>query len=247
MKLELSAVEGLPEVAEGDDLAALIAERAELADGDIVIVAQKIVSKAEGRTVSLSSVSPSPRALQIAAETEKDPRLVELVLGESRSLLRRVPGVLIVETRNGFVCANAGIDSSNVPGEDQVLLLPEDADASARELRAGLARLTGRQLAVIMTDSFGRAWRSGQSDVAIGCAGLNPLLDLRGSTDREGRTLSASLQAVADELAAAADLVRGKADGLPVVLVRGRADLVTEADGNGAVASLRPRERDLFR
>lgn len=247
MSVELFAVAGIPEIAPGADLAATIAERAELSDGDIIVVAQKIVSKSEGRFAAPAEAAPSERAIELAKLTEKDPGLVQLILDESSEVLRARPGVLIVETRHGFVCANAGIDSSNVPGDERVLLLPVDPDASARGLRGALRELTGRSLAVVITDSFGRAWRSGQLDVAIGCAGIDPLLDERGETDREGRELTATIQSVADELAAAADLARGKSSGEPVVVVRGRADLVLEADGPGAKSSIRARTEDLFR
>lgn len=247
MKLEVIAVAGLPELAAGDDLAALIGERCHLQSGDIVVVAQKAISKVEGRSLALDDVTASARAVELAEQTGKDPALVELILRESSEVLRATAGVLVVETRHGFVCANAGIDASNVPGDDRVLLLPEDPDASARKLRKQLRQATGAELAVIITDSFGRAWRSGQADVAIGCAGIDPLLDTRGQRDREGRELTASLQAVADELAAAADLARGKSSGEPVVVVRGRGDLVTSEAGPGAAASLREREADLFR
>ncbi len=247
MKLEVFAVEGLPELRAGDDLAALISSNTELADGDIVVVAQKAVSKVEDRFADPASVTPSPRAIELARQTEKDPAQVELIISESHEVLRAAPGVLIVETLHGFVCANAGIDNSNVPGEDRVLLLPKDPDASARGLRAELQESTGAQLAVIVTDSFGRAWRTGQSDIAIGCAGIDPLLDLRGQNDSNGRELNASIQAVADELAAASDLARSKASGHPVVVIRGRGDLVIAEDGPGAVASLREHAQDLFR
>lgn len=247
MKLSVEAVEGLPEIAPGDDLAALIASDAELSDGDIVVVAQKAVSKAEDRFADPSVVEPSSEALELAKKTAKDPGLVQLILDESKEVLRATEGVLIVETRHGFICANAGIDSSNVPGDGRVLLLPVDPDQSARSLRAELQAATGKRLAVLITDSFGRAWRSGQMDVAIGCAGLEPLIDERGGVDREGREMSATIQAVADELAAASDLARSKASGEPVVVIRGRSDLVISDDGAGAAASLRERTQDLFR
>ena len=244
--LELHAVEDIPEIAAGDSLAGLIAERFTLADGDIVTVAQKVVSKAEGRHASLAGVEPSDHARELAARLDKDPALVELILRESRRVVRD-ERVLIVETNGGLVCANAGIDSSNVgPGGD-VLLLPVDPDASARRLRAGLRDASGRNVAVIVTDSFGRPWRVGQNEVAIGCAGIEPLDDQRGEADRDGRELAATEIAIADELAAAADLAREKANGLPVVIVRGRGDLVIEGDGPGAVALIRAADDDLFR
>jgi coenzyme F420-0:L-glutamate ligase/coenzyme F420-1:gamma-L-glutamate ligase len=248
MTIELLAVAGIPEIEPGDDLAAAICDRYEPAGGDIVVVAQKIVSKAEDRFVSLADVTPTPSAEELAAETAKDPRLVQLILDESNAVLRSREGVLIVETHHGFVCANAGIDASNVPGdEDRVLLLPRDPDKSARELRAGIRERTGASVAVIVSDSFGRAWRTGQLDVAIGCAGIDPVIDLRGEADRDGRELAASIQAVADEIAAAADTARGKSSGEPVVVLRGRSELISLADGPGAVGLLRDRAEDLFR
>lgn len=247
MKLSVEAVEGLPEISPGDDLAGLIASRTELEDGDIVVVAQKAVSKAEGRFADPSTTEPSNDARALAGRTSKDPGLVQLILDESTEVLRATEGVLIVETRHGFICANAGIDSSNVPGDGRVLLLPVDPDRSARSLRSALQAATGKRLAVLITDSFGRAWRSGQLDVAIGCAGIEPLLDERGGADREGREMNATIQAIADELAAASDLARSKTSGEPVVVIRGRSGLVIAGDGPGAVASLRERAQDLFR
>ena len=220
--LELIAVGGLPEVKTGDDLAALIAAAADLADGDIVVIAQKVVSKAEGRRALLDEVEPSDRARELASRLDKDPALVELILRESRRIVRD-ERVLIVETHGGLICANAGIDSSNVGAGGGVLLLPADPDASAGRIRAELSRATGKRLAVLITDSFGRPWRVGQSEVAIGCAGIDPLDDWRGRADRDGRELAATEIAIADQLAAAADLARNKASGVPVVLVRGLA------------------------
>lgn len=247
MKLSVEAVAGLPEISPGDDLAFLIAGSVALADGDIVVVAQKAVSKAEDRFADPSTIHPSSEADDLAKKTGKDPGLVQLILDESVEVLRATEGVLIVETREGFICANAGIDSSNVPGDGRVLLLPIDSDQSARSLRAALQRATGKQLAVLITDSFGRAWRSGQLDIAIGCAGIEPLIDERGRADREDREMNATIQAVADELAAASDLARSKVSGEPVVVIRGRSDLVIPSDGPGAKASLRQRTQDLFR
>ncbi len=197
-------VAGLPEVRAGDELGAMIAAAAELADGDIVVVAQKVVSKAEGRQRRLAEVEPGPRASELAASLGKDPRLVELILAETERIVRS-ERVLIVETRSGLICANAGIDSSNVGGDDEVLLLPADPDASARRLRAEIAVATGRRIAVVVSDSFGRPWRVGQTEVAIGCAGIDPVDDWRGRSDRDGRELAATEIAVADQLAAAAD------------------------------------------
>jgi len=239
-------IEGLPEIGPGDRLGSMIAAAARVAEGDVVVVAQKVVSKAEGRHRLLAEVTPSPEARELAARLGKDPALVELILGESASVIRS-DRVLIVETHGGLVCANAGIDSSNVGPRSDVLLLPEDPDASARRIRAEITEATGVRPAVIVADSFGRPWRVGQAEVAIGCAGLEPLADERGAHDRDGRVLEATVIAVADELAAAADLARGKADGIPAVLIRGRADLVTAADGPGAVALQRERDLDLFR
>ena len=239
-------VEGLPEIGPGDELGPMIAAATELADGDVVVVAQKIVSKAEGRQRSLAGVEPSPQAAELGAALDKDPRLVELILGESDRIVRS-ERVLIVETRSGLVCANAGIDSSNVGGVDEVLLLPDDPDASARVLRAELTAASGRRVGVVVSDSFGRPWRVGQTEVAIGCAGIAPVDDWRGRADRDGRELAATEIAIADQLAAAADLVRDKAAGIPVVLIRGRGDLVTAEDGPGAIALQRAREEDLFR
>jgi coenzyme F420-0:L-glutamate ligase/coenzyme F420-1:gamma-L-glutamate ligase len=250
----LSAVapSGLPEVTRGDDLAALTeqaleADQQDLLEGDVLVIAHKVVSKAEGRIRSLSGVAPGPEALRLAEQVDKDPRAVQLILDESSQVLRAVHGVLICVTRHGFVCANAGIDASNVPGEDAVLLLPVDPDDSARRLRQRLRELTGVAPAILISDSFGRAWRNGQSEVAIGCAGIAPLEDWRGRTDSVGRTLNATWIAVADELAAAADLARAKDSRQPVVVVRGAARYVTVEDGPGAAALIRPEEEDLFR
>ncbi len=242
-ELTVRAVAGLPEVEAGMPVGELIAARAELADGDVVVISQKIVSKAEGRVRRLSSVLPGAEARRLAAVLGREPALVELVLEESAEVLRAERGVLVVETRHGFVCANAGIDSSNLPEPDTVCLLPEDPDASARRIRDEIAA----RVAVVISDSFGRAWRLGQVEVAIGCAGLAPLDDWRGRQDASGRELEATLIAIADEAAAAADLVRGKDSGVPAIVVRGLARFVTAADGPGAAALRRPREDDLFR
>jgi coenzyme F420-0:L-glutamate ligase/coenzyme F420-1:gamma-L-glutamate ligase len=247
VKLEFAAIEGLPEVRAGDAVGELIAAGIEIGAGDVVVVAQKAVSKAEGRVVRLQDVEPGDRAHEIAARVDKDPALVELILAESRSVIRAERGVLVVETASGWICANAGIDASNVPGDDAVTLLPADADASARRIRAEIRDACGAAPAVIVADSFGRPWRVGQTDVAIGCAGLAPLDDWRGRSDRDGRGLGATLIAVIDELAAAADLARGKDSGIPAVLVRGLGRLVTPQDGPGAAALQRPASHDLFR
>ena len=233
----------------GDDLAALVAAAAtdDLRSGDVLVVAQKVVSKAEGRVRRLAAIEPGARALELAADHAKDPRLVQAVLDESAELLRARDGVLVCVTRHGFVCANAGIDRSNSAGDDELILLPEDPDASARGLRAGLEALTGARPAVVVADSFGRAWRLGQTDVAIGAAGIVPLDDWRGRVDAYGRELRVTQIAVADSAAAAADLARTKDSRQPVVLVRGLDRFVTDDDGAGAAALRRPAEQDLFR
>jgi coenzyme F420-0:L-glutamate ligase/coenzyme F420-1:gamma-L-glutamate ligase len=213
----------------------------------VLVVTSKVVSKAEGRLVKLADVVPGDRARELAREPDKDPRLVQVILDESAELIRAHGGVLICETRHGFVCANAGVDASNVPGEDEVVLLPLDPDASARALRAGIADVRGVRPAVLISDSFGRAWRLGQTDVAIGAAGFAVLDDWRGRRDAHGRPLAATVLAVADSVTGAADLARSKDAGEPVVLVRGLDRFVTADDGPGAAALRRPREQDLFR
>jgi len=247
-ELRVFAVECMPEVREGDEVGALIAARAELADGDVVVVSQKIVSKAEGRVRRLAEVTPSERADQLGNELGKEAALVELILSESREVLRAERGVLITETHHGLVCANAGIDSSNLSDDDTVCLLPADPDASARLIRRELeTAMEQSHLGVIVADSFGRAWRLGQAEVAIGCAGLSPLDDWRGREDASGRPLEGTVIAIADEAAAAADLVRDKASGVPAAVVRGLGHHVGAEDGPGAAALRRPREEDLFR
>jgi coenzyme F420-0:L-glutamate ligase/coenzyme F420-1:gamma-L-glutamate ligase len=247
-------VQGLPEITPGFDLAQAVLRALaggpvpeQLAVGDVLVIAHKAISKSEGRIATLADVVPGPQARQLAQELDKDPRQVQVILDESRSVIRAVGGVLITQTRHGFICANSGVDASNVPGDDVVVMLPLDPDASARALRARLLELCGVAPAVVITDSFGRAWRIGQCDVAIGCAGLAPVEDWRGSVDARGRVLNATMIAVADELAAAADLARRKDGDQPVVLVRGAGRHVVEEDGPGAVALIRPREQDLFR
>lgn len=242
-ELRVLPVAGLPEIAPGDRVGELIAARAELTDGDVVGISQKIVSKAEGRVRRLVEVRPGAEACRLAARLGKEPELVELILEESDEVLRAERGVLIVETRHGFVCANAGIDASNLPDEGTVCLLPEDPDASARRIRTEI----GTEVGVVISDSFGRAWRLGQTEVAIGCAGLTPLDDWRGRRDASGRELEATLIAVADEAAAAADLVRDKANGVPVAIIRGLGRFVGAEDGPGAAALRRPPAEDLFR
>ena len=245
-ELRVLPVEGLPEIEEGNRLGELIAARIDLEQGDVVVVSQKVVSKAESRVVQLSEVKPSERAQELAAQLGKEPALVQLVLDECREVIRAERGVLICETRHGLVCANAGVDTSNVP-VGSASLLPLDPDASARQIRAQLTESSGKSVAVVISDSFGRAWRLGQCEVAIGCAGLRPLDDWRGRTDAGGGTLTATLIAIADEAAAAADLVRDKASGVPAAIVQGLERQVTEDDGQGAAALRRPREEDLFR
>ncbi len=244
------ALEGLPEVRAGDEPAALIA--AAMAPGaptaaDVLVVAHKLISKAEGRTRKLTAVTPGERARSLAARLDKDPRHVQVVLDETREVRRADRGVLISVTHHGFVCANAGVDASNAPDDDTVILLPVDPDASARRLRAGLRRRLGIAPAVLITDSFGRAWRHGQCDVAIGCAGLAPLEDWRGLNDARGRKLKATWIAVADELAATADLARSKDSMQPAVLVGGAGRHVTREDGPGVGPLLRGACQDLFR
>ncbi|MEA2441537.1 MAG: coenzyme F420-0:L-glutamate ligase / coenzyme F420:gamma-L-glutamate ligase [Thermoleophilaceae bacterium] len=233
----------------GDDLAAMIAGAAppDLDDGDVLVVAHKVVSKAEGRVRRLPEVEPGERARKLASQQEKDPRAVQVVLDETVSLLRAERGVLICETRHGFVCANAGVDASNAAAADELVLLPLDPDDSARRLRARIGELRGVRPAVIVSDSFGRAWRIGQTDVAIGAAGLQPVEDWAGRRDSVGRELRATAIAVADSMAAAADLARAKDSREPAVLVRGLERVVTQDDGPGAAALRRERDYDLFR
>jgi coenzyme F420-0:L-glutamate ligase / coenzyme F420-1:gamma-L-glutamate ligase len=240
--ISILPVAGLPEVRQGDDLGALIADAAAVEDGDVVVVAQKVVSKAEGRVVRLSELEPSLRARALAGD-ERDPRELEAILREAVRVVRERGPLVIAETRHGFVCASAGVDHSNAPEPGMVVLLPLDPDASARAIREGIRRRTGTTVAVVVSDSFGRPFRHGTTDVAIGVAGLRPLLDLRGTRDRIGTELRTTQIAVADELAAAADLVRGKADGVPVVVVRGVA---TGGEGTARELVMEP-ERDLFR
>jgi coenzyme F420-0:L-glutamate ligase/coenzyme F420-1:gamma-L-glutamate ligase len=248
--ISATALDGLPEVRAGDDPAALIASVLDghaLASDDVIVVAHKLISKAEGATRRLSEVHPGERARALAAELDKDPRHVQVVLDQSREVRRAQHGVLITVTHHGFVCANAGVDASNSSDDDTVITLPVDPDASARRLRSGLHGSTGARPAVVITDSFGRAWRTGQCDVAIGCAGIQPLDDWRGRTDIRGRELHATIIAVADELAAAADLARSKDAMQPAILVRGAGRWVTDDDGPGVAPLLREPERDLFR
>jgi coenzyme F420-0:L-glutamate ligase / coenzyme F420-1:gamma-L-glutamate ligase len=240
-ELRVIPVQGLPEVGEGDDVAALIAAAVKLEDGDVVVVAHKVVSKAEGRVVRLDEIEPSAQARDLA--DGEDPRRLEVILRESARLVRTRPPLVIAETRHGFVCASAGVDASNAPEPNMLVLLPKDPDASAARLRDRLRELTGTEVAVIVSDSFGRAWRQGTTDVAIGCAGLRPLLDLSGERDAAGYELHATTIALADELAGSAELVRGKLDGVPAAIVRGFGHR-----GQGTARELvMPPERDLFR
>jgi coenzyme F420-0:L-glutamate ligase/coenzyme F420-1:gamma-L-glutamate ligase len=240
-ELHAWALPGLPEVRPGDDLGALLGAF-ELEPGDVLVVAHKLVSKAEGALRRLDEVTPSPRAVELAATLAKDPRQVQVVLDESAEVVRAQRGVLICRTHHGFVCANAGVDVSNAPDADTVVTLPRDPDASARGLRAALPA----RPAVVVADSFGRAWRHGQCDVAVGIAGLTALDDWRGRTDSVGRELRATVIAVADQAAAAADLVRTKDSREPAVVVRGLERFVTAVDGPGAAALVRPLDEDLF-
>jgi coenzyme F420-0:L-glutamate ligase/coenzyme F420-1:gamma-L-glutamate ligase len=239
----------LPAVRPGDELARLVAEAApaDLGDGDVLVLAHKVVSKAEGRARRLDEIEPGERARGLAREHHKDARLVQAVLDESAEVLRAVDGTLICVTHHGLVCANAGVDQSNVSAEGELVLLPRDPDRSAARLRAGIAELLGVRPAVVIADSFGRAWRLGQTDVAIGVAGLVPLDQWIGRPDAFGRELRATSIAVADCVAAAADLARAKDSLEPVVLARGLERHVTREDGPGAAALRRPPEQDLFR
>ena len=250
MTVTARALPGVPEVREGDDLAALLAAaRGEpFAPGEVLVLAHKIVSKAEGRVVALADVEPSPRALELSARAGKqDPRHVEVVLRESAEIVRAVRGVIICRTHHGFVCANAGVDASNAAGADELIMLPRDPDASARGLRAALQAAGAGRPAVVITDSFGRAWRHGQCDVAIGIAGLAALEDWRGRTDAHGRELHATWIAIADQAAAAADLARGGKDaGEPAVVVTGLERHIRDEDGPGARELVRGRNEDLF-
>jgi coenzyme F420-0:L-glutamate ligase / coenzyme F420-1:gamma-L-glutamate ligase len=255
--LRARAVSGLPEVRAGDDLAALIVAAlaaegpARALRGDQVLaIAHKAVSKAEGAIVALADVIPGERARELAAQDPalgKDPRAVQVVLDESQEILRAERGVLVCRTRHGFVCANAGVDASNASSPGTLILLPRDPDGSARGIRARVRELTGASPAVLISDSFGRAWRHGQLDVAIGLAGMQPLEDWRGRADAAGRELQATWLAVTDAAAASADLARGKDSHEPVVIIEGLERFLTSEDGPGARALLRPLEEDLFR
>ena len=245
--LTATAIPGLPEVRPGDDLAGLLLAAApDLRDGDVLCVAHKVVSKAEGRVVDLRDVEPGEVARELAATHGKDPRHLEVVLAEAAAIVRERPGVLICRTRHGFVCANAGVDASNAGGAERLVLLPVDPDTSARAIRAALRQRLGVAPAVVITDSFGRAWRRGQCEVAIGLAGLTTVESWDGRRDSDGRELRATAIAVADEAAAAADLVRAKDSREPAVVLRGLERHVTADDGPGARALVRPPAEDLF-
>jgi coenzyme F420-0:L-glutamate ligase / coenzyme F420-1:gamma-L-glutamate ligase len=239
--ISLIPVRGLPEIREGDDLGALVAARVELEDADVLVVAHKVVSKAEGRVVRIDDYEPSERATELAGD-ERDPRELEVILRQAKRIVRERGPLVIAETEHGFVCASAGVDHSNAPEQGMLVLLPVDPDASARGVRERLRELTGRSVGVIVADSFGRPFRHGTTDVAIGLAGVPPLLDLRGTTDRSGYELRSSRVAVADQIAGAADLVRGKAEGVPAVVVRG---LRLEGDGTAREITIEA-ELDLF-
>ena len=242
-------VTGIPEVQEGDDLAGLILTASEaqgtaIEDRDIIVVTQKVVSKTEGALVDLKAVVPSKLAKTMAADWGKDPRHVEVVLQESRRIVRMDHGVLITETKHGFICANAGVDASNVPGEDVLCLLPKDPDASAKGIREAIRKRTGYMVAVIISDTFGRPWRDGTTDIAIGTAGIDPLKDYRGEADQFGRTLRVSVAAIADEVTGAAELVTRKNQAIPVTLVRGYQ---YEESTGGSETLIRDASLDMFR
>ena len=248
-EVRILGIAGLPEIKAGDDLGALILEAAtrqgiHIEEGDVLVVAQKIVSKAEGRIVDLAQVKPSPLALQIASDHGRDPRHIEVILWESKRIVRMDRGVIIVETRHGFRCANAGVDASNVAGDEKVTLLPQDADASAWRIRIKIRKARGVEIGVIVSDTFGRPWREGATNVAIGVTGLSPLRDYRSQKDPYGSTLRTTVIAVADELASAAELVMGKLDKVAAALVKG----YRYPQGDPGISMLiRPQERDLFR
>ena len=244
-ELRVVPLRGIPELEDGDDLAAVLADAAArvggLEPGDVLVVAQKAVSKVEGRVVELAGVTPSDRARELAGAT--DPRRLEVILQEAREILRVRPPLVIAQTRHGFVCASAGVDASNAKGPDTLILLPVDPDGSAASLRRALLERTGVEIGVVISDSFGRAWRRGTTDVALGVAGVTALVDLSGQRDSTGYELHATEIAVADEIAGAAQLVMGKTDGIPAAIVRG---LQLSGDGRGSDLVM-PRERDLFR
>jgi coenzyme F420-0:L-glutamate ligase/coenzyme F420-1:gamma-L-glutamate ligase len=249
MQLTIMGIGGMPEVRPGDDLSGLIvaglgATNVVLEAGDILVVTQKIVSKAEGSLVDLEGVEPSPFAVEYAQQWGKDPRQIEVVLRESKRIVRMDKGIVITETHHGFVCANAGVDASNIPGGHAVSLLPRDPDGAAASIRQGVREATGVDAPVIVSDSFGRSWRNGIINVAIGVSGLQPLIDYRGQDDPFGYRMSATVIAVADELACAAELVMGKVDGCPVALIRGYRYVPAEGTAREIIMD---SERDMFR
>ena len=248
-RFQVIGLAGLPEIRPGDDLSSLIIDAAQaqgtpIEDGDVLVVTQKVVSKAEGRLVDLKDVQPSDRAREVAKATGRDPRLVEVILRESRRIVRQEGQVIITETHHGLVCANAGVDASNVGGGDLVALLPEDPDRSAESIRQAIQEKAGASVAVIISDTFGRPWREGHTNVAVGVAGMSPVRDYVGQRDPFGLELRVSTMAVADELAGAAEPVMGKLSRIPVVIVRG---LDLEPGAGTARELIRPPERDLFR
>ena len=252
-EVRLVGLAGIREVEEGDDVAGLILEAAAgqetpIEEGDVLVVTQKIVSKAEGRVVRLRDVQPSTIAVHLSQESNRDPRHTEVILRESKRIVRMERGNIISETRHGFNCANAGVDASNVPGDDSVALLPIDPDASAETVRQGVRAALGVDVAVIVSDTFGRPWRDGAANVAIGVAGMDPMADYVGKEDSHGQVMRTTVIAVADELAAAAELVTGKVEGVPVVVIKGyRYEAPNPARAAGAKALIRPAERDMFR
>lgn len=251
-EIRVIGLDGIPEAKAGDDLVAFISDSIDqhgpaLEDGDIIVITHKFVSKAEGRVISFDDIEPSDFARRYAERTGKDPRHVEVVLQEANRIVRMNRGILIAETRHGFICANAGVDASNVSGKAGVSLLPIDPDATAEMIRAALAERYGVRLAVIITDTFGRPWRRGQTNVAIGVAGMSPLLDYRGQQDAHGYELAVTVIAVADEIAGAAELVMGKLDQRPVAVVRGYRWEKGEGEEMGAVGLVMSADRDLFR
>lgn len=249
LEIKIIGIKGIPEVEPGDDIADLIIDSVQnqgikIMDKDIIVVTHKIVSKAEGRLIDLKKINPSDFALKISKRRKKDPRMVEVILREAKRIVRMERGVIIAETRYGFVCANAGVDKSNVKGEDTVSLLPIDPDKSARRIRDEIKRRLSVDVAVVISDTFGRPWREGQTNIAIGVAGLEPMLDYRGKKDSYDYTLKVTAIAMADELASAAELVMGKVGMVPVAIVRGYQ--YTEKEGS-IKSLIRPRSRDLFR